>query len=96
MPVLTTDEQRRVIVHSEPYGLRTAGRIAISGIEYVGPVDHRVADAEVKPGEYEAVVHLMDYDGIPDRDEQHPDFIVTLGPRSAAVVRTAVQSFRGQ
>ena len=93
MPRLSIDEQRRVIVSSDAYRLKTSGRIAVSGIEHIGPVDERVAEGRLDPGDYDAVVHLMDYDDIPDRGDQHPDFVITVGPPLASAGRTAVETF---
>lgn len=94
MPPLSADEERRVVVKSAPYRLRTSGRIGVGGIEYVGPIDDNVADGQLDPGEYDAIVHLMDYDDVQEeRRAEHPDFVVTVGPHVANAVRTAIDTF---
>lgn len=93
MPGLQTDEGHRVVATSEPYRLTTSGRIGVSGIEYVGHVDDRMAEARLDPGDYDVIVHLMDYDDIADRGNEHPDFLITVGPPMAGTVRTSVETF---
>jgi hypothetical protein len=93
MPELGADEKQRVVVSSEVYRLTTLGRIGLSGIEYVGPIDERVAQGRLEPGEYDVIVHLMDYDEIPSRGNEHPDFVITLGPTAVGAARTAVETF---
>jgi len=59
MPLLSAEEERRVVVASDTYRLATSGRIGVSGIEYVGRVDDRVTEGRLEPGAYGAIVHLM-------------------------------------
>lgn len=94
MPALSGDEQSRVLVGSDAYRLRTSGRIAVSGIEYVGRVDERVAEGSLDPGSYDVVIYLLDYDDVPERGNEHPDFVVTVGPALANVVSAAIETFR--
>jgi hypothetical protein len=90
---LDADEKPRVVVSSEVYRLTTSGRVGVSGIEYVGPVDKRVSEGMIEAGEYDAIVHLMDYDDVAARGNEHPDFVITLGPTAAGVARTAIETF---
>jgi hypothetical protein len=42
---------------------------------------------------YDVVVHLMNYDDIPEKTDQHPDFIVTVGPAEASAPRQSIETF---
>jgi hypothetical protein len=96
MPALTSDEEQRVVARSAVYRLTTSGRIAVSGIEHVGPVDARVPAGQLEPGDYDVVVHLMDYDDVPSRGDDHPDFVVTVGPPLADAVSVTIETFAPQ
>lgn len=79
VPSLTADEQRRVVVSSEPYRFSSSGQLAVSGIEYVaGRFDHGVSSMEIAPGE-----------NGPDQ----PDFVVLVGPMVATSFRTSFETF---
>jgi hypothetical protein len=52
-----------------------------------------VSEGRIEAGEYDAIVHLMDYDDVAARGNEHPDFVITLGPTAAGVARTAVETF---
>ena len=94
-PALTSDEERRVVVSSDPYLFRSTGTLALSGIEHVHrePEPRVVVTAQVESGDYEARVFLMDYDDIPDKTENHPDFILLIGRVSASSHRTSIETF---
>jgi hypothetical protein len=97
-PILSPDEQTRVVVQSEAYRFLSGGCVDLSGLEYVAgvvPVDGRVATAFLTPGEYEVCIHLMDYEDIADKTDAHPDFIILVGPPTGAAYRRSVNSFGG-
>lgn len=95
LPSLTDDESRRIVVASDPYRFLSAGRLEVSGIEYVhrDPDTRSVASASLAAGEYEARVHLLDWDDRAERTDDHPDFIVLLGPTARSEFRTSVSTF---
>jgi hypothetical protein len=94
MPRLSKAEEDRVMVQSEPYRFACRGHFDVSGIEHVdadsGP---NVASMELAPGNYDVVVHLMNYDDIQQRTDEHPDFIVTVGPAIAKSPRQSLDTF---
>ena len=94
IPPLSEDEERRVVVKSEPYRFMCDGHAHISGIEYVhaDPNDH-VASIQLTRGAYDVVVHLMDYEDVRPRTTQHPDFIIAIGPASAIQPRQSLETF---
>jgi hypothetical protein len=94
-PALTDDESRHVVVTSDPYRFLSAGRLEVSGIEYVHrePDSRSVASASLAAGEYEARVHLLDWEESAKRTDEHPDFIVLLGPSAGSEFRTSLSTF---
>jgi hypothetical protein len=95
-PSLTADERRRVVRESEPYRFVSTGNVDCSGIEYIAgapPEDGLVATAALDAGEYGAKVFLMDYDDVGDKTDNHPDFIVVIGPLSTANCRLRAEIF---
>ena len=94
MPALSEDEGRRVVVRSDPYRFACSNHLDISGIEYVSAeVGGNVASLDLKPGLYDVVVHLMDYDDQPQRTNDLPDFIITVGPPLAESPRQSIETF---
>jgi hypothetical protein len=94
MPPLSEDEKSRIVVRSEPYRFACQGHFDISGIEYVhADGGNQVASIELPSGLYDVVVHVMDYDDVPQRAHEHPDFIITVGPARAAHPRQSIDTF---
>jgi hypothetical protein len=95
MPSLTGDEQRRVVVSSSPYLLNCGPELCVSGIEHVSgdPEPLRVLTGKVAPGRYQAAVHLLDYDDITQKTDEHTDFVVLLGPATTNVFRESIVTF---
>lgn len=94
MPPLSEDEKRRTLVRSEPYRFACLGHLDVSGIEHVhADGGNQVASIELPSGMYDVVVHLMNYDDIPQRADEHPDFIITVGPARAAQPRQSIDTF---
>ena len=94
MPALEEHEQARVLVQSEPYRFQSLGHVDVSGIEHVGedPDVRTVASLDFAAGDYEARVHLLDWDDRPV-SERGPDFIVLVGPPSTGPFRRTVRTF---
>jgi len=101
---LNERERTYLIASSQPYLIKTDGRIALSGMEHVGSDltdDIRVFDVE--PGEYAVSIHLIDWgkepgstgpDGEPSANAL-PDFVVIVQPRdeTISVIRQEVETF---
>jgi hypothetical protein len=94
MPRLSEDERRRVVVRSDPYRFNCLGYLDVSGIEYVHrhPDDH-VASMQLSAMPYDVVVHLLDYDDVPRKTADHPDFIITVGPAESRAPRQSIETF---
>jgi hypothetical protein len=94
MPALSQAEESRVVGRSEPYRFACEGQAQISGIEYVhaDPDDH-VASIQLVRGAYDVVAYLMDYDDVPRRTDEHPDFIITIGPAVTKSPRQSLETF---
>jgi hypothetical protein len=82
-------------VASDPYRFVGSGHLDISGIEYVAaePDPQSVASALLAAGEYEARVFLLDWNDVPARTDDHPDFVVLLGAASSSRHRTSASTF---
>jgi hypothetical protein len=96
MASLTSDERRRVVRESEPYRFVSTGHVDCSGIEYIMGApsgDGLVATTPLAAGEYGAKVFLMDYDDVGDKTDDHPDFIVIVGPVSTTEWRLDAETF---
>jgi len=94
MPRLSEDEERRVVVRSERFRFDCRGTLDVSGIEHVErDPSSNIASMKLPVQTYDVVVHLMNYDDIPERTDQHPDFIVTVGPAEASAPRQSIETF---
>lgn len=94
-PTLSDDEDRRLVARSDPYRFRSEGHVDVSGIEFVQaePDPQRVLSIAIAPGLYDVTIHLLDYDDVPERGDDHPDFIVVLEPGSAPSPRLSIETF---
>lgn len=94
-PEVPEEERNRVLAASEGYLFHSAGHIDISGIEHVGatPAPPLVASGAFPAGKYEAQVFLLDWDDFPSRSDQHPDFLVVIGPLQSVALRRSIQTF---
>jgi hypothetical protein len=93
MPEPSTGQLRRTLVTSEPYRLRSTGRIAVSGIEFVAVPDAKVHVADLPAGDYDVCVRLLNYDDVAEKTDEHPDFLITIGPAQAASPRLEIATF---
>jgi hypothetical protein len=94
MPRLSGAEEGRVVVRSKPYRFACRGHVDVSGIEYVhADTGSHVASIPLSPGAYDVMVHLMDYDDVQKRTDEHPDFIITIGPAMATSPRQSIDTF---
>ena len=104
---LSERENRYLIVTSQPYLLKTNGKIALSGMETVGrePVNN-IKIFDVEPGEYIVRIHLIAWDeepGSKDADGKPtenalPDFTVFISSHDGTnqSFRQSVETFRQQ
>lgn len=99
---VTDREAKYLIVGSEPYRLRAAGPVGVSGIEHVAAtVGPGVGAIPLPPGEYAVTVHLIAWDEEPGMKTDDgpaagalPDYLVLVNPAPAgASYRTAVRTF---
>jgi hypothetical protein len=96
MPSLTPDELGRVVAQSGPYRFVSTGIVDLSGIEYIAgapPQDGLVASASLDAGEWESRVFLMDYDDVVETSDEHPDFIIVIGPPTGSDWRSRAETF---
>ena len=42
---------------------------------------------------YDVIIHLMDYDDVPHKTDDHPDFIISVGPAETSSPRQSVETF---
>jgi hypothetical protein len=94
MPRLSEDEASRVVVGSDPYRFACRGHLDVSGIEHVhADAGSQVASMELPSGTYDVEVHLMNFDDVTQRADEHPDFIITIGPARATQPRQSLETF---
>ena len=101
---LSQREQTYLTVSSQPYLLKTNGKIALSGMETVGksPI-HNIKTFDVAAGEYVVQIHLIAWDQEPGSkgpdgkptDNALPDFIVFISPNEGTIksFRQDVETF---
>jgi hypothetical protein len=93
-PAALGDRERRYLaVSSEPYRVRSPGRLYLSGIEYIHaePEAASVMAVDVPPGPCAVTVHLLDWDEEPGMTDEAgrptpdalPDFLVLVNPTAA-------------
>jgi len=104
---LSDRERSYLTVSSQPYLLKTKGKVALSGMETVGKEpENNVRIFEVDPGEYEVIIHLIAWDeepgakgsdGTPTKDAL-PDFVVCISSKDNThqTFRQEVETFRRQ
>ena len=102
---LSEREQNYLMVTSQPYLLRTDGKIALSGMETVGKEPtNNIKIFNVEPGEYIVKVHLVSWDNEPGSkgpdgkptENALPDFIVFILSNDGIIksYRQEVETFR--
>jgi hypothetical protein len=90
-PAVPSERERRYLtVSSEPYRVRSPGRLHLSGIEHIHaePEAASVMALDVPAGDWAVTVHLLEWDSEPGmKDAQGrptpdalPDFLVLLNP----------------
>ncbi|MBI1325450.1 hypothetical protein GC170_19980 [bacterium] len=99
---LNEREERYVIVASEPYLLRSTGRIGVSGIEHIEvPAGEIVGLLDLPAGDYAVRVHLIGWDeepGMSTDDGPAPDaladYVVLIDPATGdEPFRTELETF---
>ena len=104
---LSSREQKYLTVTSQPYLLKTEGKVALSSMETVGndPVEN-IKILSVDPGEYAVQIHLIGWDKEPGSkgadgapsDNALPDFIVCISRNDGQLkqFRQEIETFRRQ
>lgn len=97
-------EREYLLVSSQPYLLRSSGRILVSGLEQVGADPRGFLDIELAPGSYTVFVQLIDWTAEPESKDADgnptsnalPDMIVFIQPaaQDAPVYRKDLETFR--
>ena len=99
---LSERERAYLVVSSEPYLLRSGGRVGVSGIEAVSSVpDAAAGEFPLPAGDHAATVHLIAWDEEPGMRTDDgpaagalPDYVVLLNPPGPDPrYRTAVETF---
>jgi len=99
---LTDREATYLVVQSEPYRLRAAGPVAVSGLEHVAiPLGRKGGTIPLPPGEYAVTAHLIAWDEEPGMQTDNgpaagalPDYLILINPAAAGEqYRTAVRTF---
>jgi hypothetical protein len=102
---LSEREQKYLTVSSQPYLLKSKGKIALSGIETVGKAPtENIKLIDLDPGDYVVQIHLIAWDDEPGSkgvdgkptDKALPDFIVCITPSEGTIqsFRTDIETFR--
>ncbi|HST58006.1 MAG TPA: hypothetical protein VLK84_04950 [Longimicrobium sp.] len=104
-PAVPSERERRYLtVSSEPYRVRSPGRLHLSGIEYIDarPDATSVMTIDVPAGTWAVTVHLLEWDSEPGmKDAQGrpapaalPDFLLLLNPAAGTErFRESVETF---
>lgn len=102
---LSEREKEYLLVPSQPYLLKTSGRVCISGLEHVsGEIDDNISNLDISMGQYIVQINLIDWNqesGAVDENGNPteialPDMIVFISEKnnSAMEFRTEIETFR--
>lgn len=104
-PISMSDREREyLLVPSQPYFLRSSGRVLVSGLEHIGSDPGGYLEVILPPGEYTVSAQLIDWTEEPGskgsngKPSPHalPDIIVFIEPakNDATVYRKLLETFR--
>ena len=102
---LSKREKEYLLVPSQPYSLKTTGKICISGLEHVtSEADENISELKIESGQYVVQVNLIDWNQEPEAvnedgsptDIALPDMIVFIYKDNTtnSNFRTEIETFR--